>query len=299
MSTPEDEFKDSGEQTVEEVRGPEAGAETVDYSAELGEEADRVADQIELDTNTALGDEPKLDGLGEDDREQVGGLRNQIKNLGRKAKGAIVEHVKGDVTSDVNDLIAGFDLGEGGEEGAEVKVGPEAQEVINEAGAKRGGILKGVFEGGMRSVAVSEGLNLIPFAGPAKMAAEAMAGTTWDGKKMTGGQRVVHGALGVGLFALDFVGAGEVAQGTILVGRSTKLVASVGERAAARGTMEGTARIFATTAEFMAKHPGMVHSAETALSKKIRTGAEKATDYRHGRTTTAESEPDKVDEMAA
>jgi len=110
----------------------------------------------------------------------------------------------------------------------------------------------------------SNGLDLVPFAGSGKMVVESVAGKTMAGSKLNGKERIVHGAMGAGCLALDFTGVEEIR----VVGKGVSIVKKVGTKLTQKGAVKG-ARIFTTTARFMAKHPELTAQAEKFAEAEI------------------------------
>jgi hypothetical protein len=154
----------------------------------------------------------------------------------------------------------------------------QARENIRESFAeKRGDILKGVL---MRDV-VSNGANLIPFAGGGKMLVETIAGKEARGTKLSGKSRIIHGAIGAGSLALDFTGIGVVGKGALIVGRSVGLLEKIGAKLAQKGS-EKSARIFARTSRFLTDHPELTRKAEEYAEERARYILKKMDQYKKG-----------------
>jgi hypothetical protein len=143
-------------------------------------------------------------------------------------------------------------------------------------------VRSGMLSGVLTSEVVSNGLNLVPFAGGGKMLFESIAGKELSGAKLTGKERIIHAAMGAGSLALDFTGIGELKDGAILLGKSTGLVEKLGVTLAERGA-EGSARIFARTAEFMTANPTLTTQAEKFAEAKIKGRVKDIKGYRRGK----------------
>lgn len=148
------------------------------------------------------------------------------------------------------------------------------EKVIEGAQEKRASLFKRVL---------SEAADLIPFAGGAKMAFEAVRGKTAVGGKLTGTEQIMHGAMGVACVVLDATGIGEVAR---LTGKSISLIGKVGEKLAEKGAARG-ARLMAKTAGFMATHPRLVLKGEEWADKQIVGAVKKVAAYRKGEREAA------------
>ncbi len=155
--------------------------------------------------------------------------------------------------------------------------GPETtaerrEKIIEGAQEKRASLLKRTFSGA---------IDLLPFVGGAKMAAEAVAGNTTTGEKMTGSGRVIHGAMGVASVALDFTGIGEAGKAIGLIGRSVELMGKAAEKLLEKGAVK-TASLVTKTAIFMGKHPKLVLEGEKLAEQKIGAVVKNIADYRKG-----------------
>ncbi len=148
------------------------------------------------------------------------------------------------------------------------------EKVMEGAQEKRAGVLKS---------ALNELADLIPVAGSLKMVVEAVRGENVIGEKLTGSDRIIHGAMGAACVVLDLTGIGEVAR---LTGKSVELVGKLGAKLAEKGAVRG-ARVMATTAGFMATHPKLVFKGEEWVDKQIVTGLKKVADYRKGEREAA------------
>jgi hypothetical protein len=151
----------------------------------------------------------------------------------------------------------------------------EREKTIEQFQEKRGDLLTNVLTSEM----TSNGLDLVPFAGSGKMIVESISGKTLTGRKLTGKERIIHGAMGAGSLALDFTGIGEAKDAAIIAGKSIGLVEKVGAKLAERGAIKG-ARIFLTTGKFMAEHPQLTARAEQFAEMKIREQIRSIKDYR-------------------
>lgn len=155
---------------------------------------------------------------------------------------------------------------------------------------KRGAILTNV----LTSETVNSGLNLVPFAGGGKMLVESISGKELSGHKLSGKERIIHGAIGAGSLALDFTGIGEMSKAGVLAGRSVGLVEKVGAGLATKGAVR-SARIFEKTAEFMVKHPDLTAKAELYADSKIRGVVAQIKDYqREARPVEEVQAPESV-----
>lgn len=141
----------------------------------------------------------------------------------------------------------------------------EQFEAMEEGRERRGELAKNIFT----SEIVSNGLDVLPFAGSGKMIVESVYGGTLSGKELTGKDRIIHGAIGAGMLAVDFTGVGAAGRALSMSGRSLPLVEKIGATLAEKGVVKGAA-IFAKTGEFMAKHPQLVARAEKYADTKIR-----------------------------
>lgn len=148
-------------------------------------------------------------------------------------------------------------------------------EVMEGAQKERGEMLKDV----LTSPTVSGGLDLVPFAGGGKMVVEAAYGETFSGKELTGSDRVIHAGVGAASVALDCTGIGEVEKGAIIIGKSAVLIEKAGVKLAEKSATEGTAKIFAKTAEFMVEHPDITKRVEQVAEIKIREQINKINEY--------------------
>ncbi|MCX6745239.1 MAG: hypothetical protein NTX82_06995 [Candidatus Parcubacteria bacterium] len=151
----------------------------------------------------------------------------------------------------------------------------EKEKTMEKFQAKRGGMIKDI----LTSEIVSSGLDLVPFAGGGKMLVESIAGGTLSGQQMTGKERIIHGALGAGSLVIDFIGIGEIEKGGLLVGKGIVLVEKAGSKLAQKGIIKG-AKIFETTAKFMAKNPQLVEKAELFAEAQIKKQAKNITKQR-------------------
>lgn len=150
-------------------------------------------------------------------------------------------------------------------ESEESKEQQETMEAMEEGRKRRGELAKNIFT----SEIVSNGLDVLPFAGSGKMIVESVYGSTLSGKELSGKDRIIHGAIGAGMLALDFTGIGEVGRAFEFAGKSLPLVEKVGATLAEKGAVKGAA-IFAKTGEFMARHPQLVTRAEKYAEGKVR-----------------------------
>jgi len=151
----------------------------------------------------------------------------------------------------------------------------EREKTVEQFQEKRGNILTNV----LTSEITSNGLDLVPFAGSGKMVVESITGKTLAGKKMTGKERIIHGAMGAGSLALDFTGIGEAKDMAIIAGKSVGLVEKVGVKLAEKGSVKG-ARIFLATSKFMSEHPQLTARAEQFAEAQIQQQIKDIRDYR-------------------
>lgn len=151
----------------------------------------------------------------------------------------------------------------------------ERERIMEQFQEKRGNMLTNF----MSSEMASNSLDLVPFAGSGKMIVESIAGKTLAGKKLTGKDRIIHGAIGAGSLALDFTGIGEAKNVAIIAGKSVGLVEKVGVKLAERGALK-SAKVFEITSKFMAEHPQLVAHAEQFAEAKLREGIKSIKDYR-------------------
>ncbi len=154
------------------------------------------------------------------------------------------------------------------------------EKVIEDAQEKRADVLRKTLSGAA---------DLIPFAGGAKMAMEAVHGADAAGETLTGKDRVIHGVMGVASLALDFTGIGEAGKAIGLVGRSAELVGKLGVQLAEKGAAKSAA-LLAKTATFMGKHPTVVAQAEKWAEQKIGAKVKDIANYRKGDRPAAQPE---------
>jgi hypothetical protein len=153
----------------------------------------------------------------------------------------------------------------------------EREKVMEQFQEKRGNMLTNV----LTSEVTSQGMDLIPFAGSGKMIVESISGKTLSGKKLTGKDRIIHGAIGTGSLLLDFTGIGEAKDLTIIAGKSIGLIEKAGVKLAERGALKSAA-VFEKTAAFMAKHPEEVAKVEQFAEKKLQGLINQVQTYRGG-----------------
>jgi len=134
--------------------------------------------------------------------------------------------------------------------------------IMEHFGGERGEMLKGL----LTSEVTSNGLDMVPFVGGGKMLTESIWGSKLTGEKLSGKERIIHGAMGAGILALDFTGAGELLS---LTGKSPELVQKIGSKLAEKGMASG-AKIFEKSAAFMAEHPDLTRKAEEYAQAKIK-----------------------------
>src|SRR3989344_2086565 len=113
------------------------------------------------------------------------------------------------------------------------------------------------------------------------MLVESISGKELSGHKLSGKERIIHGAIGAGSLALDFTGIGEMSKAGVLAGRSVGLVEKVGAGLATKGAIR-SARVFEKTAEFMVKHPDLTAKAELYADTKMRGMITQIKDYQTG-----------------
>lgn len=198
---------------------------------------------------------------------------------------AALRVVKSKITNAAGDHtrehVASAEREEKAQPGSPEKTAEERERAMEEAGEKRTSVLKD---------ALSTAADLLPFAGGAKMTAEAFAGKTATGEKMTGRARTIHGVMGVASLALDFTGIGEAGKAVGLVGKSVEFVGKMGVKLGERGALQA-AELFAKTAAFMAEHPEAVVKAEQWAEGKIRehvtAQVKNIADYRDGKRPVA------------
>ena len=141
----------------------------------------------------------------------------------------------------------------------------ERSEAKEEGRERRGELAKNIFT----SEIVSNGLDVLPFAGSGKMIVESVYGSTLSGKELSGKDRIIHGAIGAGMLALEFTGIGAAGRALSMSGRSLSLIEKIGATLAEKGITKGAA-IFVKTGAFMARHPQLVARAEKYADTKIR-----------------------------
>jgi hypothetical protein len=159
--------------------------------------------------------------------------------------------------------------------GESAEAGEQRERIMEQFQEKRGNMLTNF----MTSEMASNGLDLVPFAGSGKMIVESISGKTLSGRKLSGKERIIHGAIGAGSLALDFTGIGEVKDVALIAGKSVGLVEKLGVKLAERGALK-SAKVFEVTSKFMAEHPQLVAQAETFAEAKIKEGIKSIKDYR-------------------
>ncbi len=154
----------------------------------------------------------------------------------------------------------------------------QKREYIRESfGEMRGNLLKGELTWEM----VNNGANLIPFAGGGKMLVEAIAGKEAHGEKLTGKDRIIHGAIGAGSLALDFTGVGVAGKGAFIVGRSVGLFEKIGAQLAQKGAKKSSL-IFLRTAKFLAEHPNLTLKGEEFAQSRVEEMFKNMDEYKRG-----------------
>lgn len=156
----------------------------------------------------------------------------------------------------------------------------EKERKIEELEAERGNMLVDI----LTSEIVSTGLDFVPFVGGAKMLVESIAGETLSHDELTPKERIIHGAVGATVLALDFIpligtAAGEGLKAGVLAGRSAGMVGKIGIEVAERG-LPRAGEIFAKTSEFMAEHPKLTEKAEKFAEGKIKEYIRRGREYR-------------------
>jgi hypothetical protein len=131
----------------------------------------------------------------------------------------------------------------------------------------------------MRSEAVSNIGDLIPFLGGPKMMIESIAGETLSGEELTPKERIIHAGAGAASLGIDFLAVGELTKGAILLGRSVGMVEKLGAKLAERGAIEA-AEIFTKTARVMLENPKITEKVEKFADTKIREFVKKGSEYR-------------------
>lgn len=169
--------------------------------------------------------------------------------------------------ADYRHKLGDIDFGAAATESREGDV--EKEKIMDKSQKEREGIVRRV----LTSSLVSGAADFVPFAGGIKMTIEGAAGETLDGEKMKGKSRLIHTAVGVGSFALDFTGVGELAKAGVLGGKSVLVLEKLGAKFATK--LPRASRIFSKTAQFMARHPELTAQAEKWVDKKIRKKATK------------------------
>lgn len=153
------------------------------------------------------------------------------------------------------------EAGEAGARAAERReVSPEAREAMAAAQQERAGLFRRV----MTSEITSTLMNLVPVAGGVKMTIEAGYGQTLDEKALSGRERLIHGAVGLGTAALDTLGGvSRVARGAKNAGKSVSALQYLAGMLKGGGS-ENSARLLAVTVDLMNRNPAVVEAAERA-----------------------------------
>ena len=127
------------------------------------------------------------------------------------------------------------------------------------------------------------------------MMGEAAVGTTLDGQKLTGTDRVIEGAMGAAALGLDLTVAGagasegiQAGEAAILAGRSTGILEKAGAKLGEKGAPKAM-DIIKKTVDFMKKHPEATERAEKAVDNRIKV---RIRDYRKNGPQPSETQPD-------
>ncbi|VVB79809.1 Uncharacterised protein [uncultured archaeon] len=113
------------------------------------------------------------------------------------------------------------------------------------------------------------------------MVAESIIGREMHEERLSGKERIIHGAVGAGSLALDFVGIGEVEKGVILVGKGVGLMEKIGAYMTKKGAIK-SATIFYKTARFMSEHPEITQEAETIAETNLKSFIKNMQNYKKG-----------------
>ena len=117
------------------------------------------------------------------------------------------------------------------QEGTDIELSPEKKRIMEKYGGERSGRLHDF----MTSEIVSNGLNLVPFAGGGKMVLESVAGRELSGHELQGTDRLVHAGVGAVSLGLDFTGVGEVGKAAVVGGKAVIMAEKLATRLAAKG----------------------------------------------------------------
>ena len=101
-----------------------------------------------------------------------------------------------------------------------------------------------------------------------------------SGNKLSGKERIIHGALGAASLLLDFTGVGEIGKAGVLAGRSVGLLEKVGAKLGTKGAAK-SARVIEKTVKFMVNHPELTKRAEKYADKKIHKTKNTVKEYKH------------------
>jgi hypothetical protein len=156
-----------------------------------------------------------------------------------------------------------------------------------------------VLEASTARTVVSNGLNLVPFAGPIKMVFEGICGKGLDGEEIKGKDRVIHIGMAAASLALDLVGVGEIEKGALFVGKSVSLLEGLAAKALAKGASKSAALI-GRTAKFVAENPKLALRAEEFAEMQIQKHVKDIREYKKGvrRSRTNVSSGAREDELA-
>jgi len=288
------------------VSNPEATLSDRDkeYAALVAATQDRIAQDVQL----AVADRPDLPTLGQSigvpheevlqaDKatgfsDKLGQIDGEISTLVSStnekiqpsadsvAKSMEAENAAPSATEQVQNPTGA----EAKEAGAEN--GGEKDEIIGQAGEKRAGKLRRLLTTAIR---------LTPVVGGIEMMGEAAVGTTLDGQKLTGTDRVIEGAMGAAALGLDLTVAGagasegiQAGEAAILAGRSTGILEKAGAKLGEKGAPKAM-DIIKKTVDFMKKHPEATERAEKAVDNQIKV---RIRDYRKNGPQPSETQPD-------
>ncbi len=108
---------------------------------------------------------------------------------------------------------------------------------------------------------ISNGLDLVPFAGGGKMLVESAYGKTLSGKELRGKYRVIHGIAGSASILADFSGGGAFIP---ITGRTVRWLELAAEKLTLKGVTR-SAKIFEVTANFLKKNPELINLVEKRI----------------------------------
>lgn len=162
----------------------------------------------------------------------------------------------------------------------EIEQSAEKQREIENLESERGNMLVDI----LTSEIVSTGMDFLPFVGGAKMMIESIAGETLSQEELTPKERVIHGAVGATVLALDFIpligtAAGESLKAGVIAGRSIGMAEKIGVKLAEEGLPKAS-EIFIKTSKFMAEHPKLTEKAEKFADGKIKEYIKRGREYR-------------------